>query len=187
MSTQDTNAPAPATGSAFLTWLACLVALAASAGSVYLSMGMGLKACPLCFYQRTLVFAVFGVLLVGLVTGAPRSGLCLLALPLAAAALGVAGYHVYLELTGALECPPGIKDIGTSPQQSLAAQVLLTLLLALGVLSGPDKRTALTGLVATALLGAGFAVALILSTPPQPPPPPPTTPVDICRPPAKTS
>src|SRR5262249_33921021 len=99
MSIEDTNPRAPAKGSAILTWLACLVALAASAGSVYLSMGMGLKACPLCFYQRTLVMGVFGVLLVGLVTGAPRSGLCLLALPLAAAALGVAGYHVYLELT----------------------------------------------------------------------------------------
>ena len=187
MSIEDTNPRAPAKGSAILTWLACLVALAASAGSVYLSMGMGLKACPLCFYQRTLVMGVFCVLLVGLVTGAPRSGLCLLALPLAAAALGVAGYHVYLEFTGALECPQGIRDIGTAPQQSLAAQALLTLLLVLGVLSGPDKATALTGLIATGLLGAGFAVALILSTAPQPPPPPPTTPIEICRPPAKTA
>jgi disulfide bond formation protein DsbB len=187
MSTQTTDAPAPATGSAFLAWLACLVALAAVCGSVYLSMGMNLKACALCFYQRTFVFAIFGVLLVGLVTGAPRAGLCLLALPLAVGALGIAGYHVYLEWSGALECPRGIEDIGTAPQQSLAAQGLLTLLLALGVLSGPEKGTAWTGLITTSLLGAAFAVALILSVAPQPPPPPATTPVDICRPPPKDS
>ena len=82
MSSQGTGEPSQAAGSGALTWLACLIALEASVGSVYLSVGMGLNACPLCFYQRTFAFAAFGVLLVGLLIGAQRSGLSLLALPL---------------------------------------------------------------------------------------------------------
>ncbi len=30
-------------------------------GSLYMSIGMGLKACPLCLYERSLVMAVVGV------------------------------------------------------------------------------------------------------------------------------
>jgi disulfide bond formation protein DsbB len=186
MSTQSTREPSQAVGSGALTWLACLVALAASVGSVYLSVGMNLKACPLCFYQRTFAFAAFGVLLVGLLIGAQRSGLSLLALPLAVGGLGVAGFHVYLELNGTLECPPGLFGVGTAPQQSLAALALLTLLLVLAVLSeGAENRTLLPALVGTGLLGAIFAVAAVLSSPPMPGPR--TTPysanepLDICR------
>src|SRR5260370_8662109 len=47
-------------------WAALLVALIALAGSLWLSMGMGLKACPLCFYQRTFVMAPVAVLVFGL-------------------------------------------------------------------------------------------------------------------------
>src|SRR5260370_15125385 len=126
MSTQATREPSQAAGSGALTWLACLVALATAAGSVYLSMGMGLKACPLCFYQRTFAFAAFGVLLVGLLTGTRRSGLSVLALPLAIGGLGVAAFHVHLELNGTLMSPLGLFGLGTPPQQSLAAFTLLT-------------------------------------------------------------
>jgi disulfide bond formation protein DsbB len=166
-----------------LTWLACLLALGASVGSVYLSMGMGLKACPFCFYQRTFVFAVFGVLLVGLLTGAQRSGLSLLAIPLAVGGLGVAGFHAFLELTGKLECPKGLFDIGSAPQQSLAAIALLTVVLFLAVISeGAEQRTLLPALIGTTLLGAVFAVAGILSSPkPKDPTAPYTEPLDICR------
>jgi disulfide bond formation protein DsbB len=191
MSTEGTGEPPPARGSAALTWLACLVALAASAGSVYLSVWMNLRACPLCFYQRTFAFAAFGVLLVGLFSGTQRSGLSLLALPLAIGGLGVAGFHVYLEWNGTLECPPGIQGIGTVPQQSLAAFALLTLLLVLAILSGGvAKGTVVAALIGTVVLGGVFAAASVVSSPPLPPTPTkayaPNS-LDMCRPPFNKS
>src|SRR5258708_36470513 len=90
-------------------FLPLLVALLALAGSLWLSIGMKLKACPLCFYQRTFVMGVVAVLGVGLLTGRRhRAVLNLLALPLVVGALGVALFHVYLELTDKLECPAGV-------------------------------------------------------------------------------
>src|SRR5262245_4640704 len=92
-----------------VTWLALPVAVVGSAGSVYLSVGMNLKACPLCFYQRSFILGVVGVLGVGLLAGMRRSAsLSLLALPLAVAGLFVAGFHVHLERAGVLECPRGV-------------------------------------------------------------------------------
>src|SRR5437868_5534791 len=110
----------PSRAASFWSWAALLVALVALAGSLYLSLGMGLKACPLCFYQRTFVMGLVGVLGMGLLTKTGPSGrLGLLALPLAAAGLGVALFHVYLELAGRLECPQGLFGWGTAPKQSL--------------------------------------------------------------------
>jgi disulfide bond formation protein DsbB len=89
-----------------LTWAALLVALGGTAGSLYLSLGMGLQPCPFCYYQRSFIMGVAAVLLMGLLTGASRvAPLSLLALPLGAAGAGIAGFHVYLEKFGALECP----------------------------------------------------------------------------------
>ena len=45
---------------------------ASVAGSLYLSLGLGLIACPLCFYQRTFAFAVLGVLILGRIHPSPR-------------------------------------------------------------------------------------------------------------------
>ncbi len=185
MATQGAGEPSQAAGSGMLTWLACAVALTASAGSVYLSVGMDLKACPLCFYQRTFAFAAFGVLVVGLLTGAQRTGLSLLTLPLAAGGLGVAGFHVYLELNGTLECPQGLFALGTPPKQSLVAFVLLTALLVLAILSeGAEKGTLSMVLLGTIVLGGVFAAASVLSAPPLPPEPtkayPPHS-LDMCR------
>src|SRR5262249_24775068 len=120
------------------TWAALAVAVVATAGSLYLSMGMGLKACPVCFYQRAFVMGVVGVLVMGLVTGAEWGAalLGLSALPLAVGGLGVAGFHVYLEGAGKLECPRGLFGLGTAPEQSLAALALLTAVLLAGALSG---------------------------------------------------
>jgi disulfide bond formation protein DsbB len=110
--------------------LALVVALAASAGSVLLSGALGLVPCPLCYYQRTFAFACAGVLAVGVFTGMGRTtALASLALPLAAGGLWVAAYHVWLEGSGKLICPNGLFGLGTAPQQSLAAFVLLTLIL----------------------------------------------------------
>lgn len=166
----------------FLTGLAFLVALATLGGSLWLSLGMGLKACPLCYYQRTFVMGVVGVLTLGLLSGARRgASLSALALPAATGGLGVALYHVFLELMGKLECPPGIEGYGTAPQQSLAAFALLFVLLTLDAV-----RPRAAGALATLggmLLGGLFAVGAVLSTAPLPPPPPEAyeQPIDMCR------
>ena len=103
-----------------LIWPPLLLAVLALAGSLWLSIGMKLKACPLCLYQRAFVMGVVAVFGMGVLTGhRHRVVLNLLALPLAAAGLGVAVFHEYLELTGKLECPAGVMGIGTAPQQSL--------------------------------------------------------------------
>jgi len=44
-----------------LTWLAFAASIIVLAGSLWLSMGMNLKACPLCFYQRTFVMGIVAV------------------------------------------------------------------------------------------------------------------------------
>ena len=111
--------------------LALAVSVAALAGSLYLSMGMKLKACPLCLYERTFMIGLVGVLLVGLVPSRDvKPGFSvLLCLPLAVAGLCVAAFHVFLELTEVLECPAGLFSLGSAPQQSLAAFVIVTALM----------------------------------------------------------
>jgi disulfide bond formation protein DsbB len=167
-----------------------LVALLALIGSLWLSVGMGLKACPLCFYQRTFVMGVVAVLGVGLLTGQRhRSALNVLALPLAVAGVGVAAFHEYLELTGKLECPGGVMGIGTAPQQSLAVLTLLLILVAAGVVRG--RNTAESQVAASAVavvVGVALAVGSVVSAPPMPPAPAKAyeTPLDICRPPFRS-
>jgi disulfide bond formation protein DsbB len=169
-----------------LIWPSLLVALVALAGSLWLSIGMHLRACPLCFYQRTFVMGIVAVLAVGLFTGRHyRAVLNLLALPMAVAGLGVALFHVYLEGTGKLECPAGILDLGTSPQQSLAALTLLFALIVVAcVRSGTLGEAPAAGVLAV-VVGVLLAWGSIASSPPMPPAPaqPHATPLDICRPP----
>ena len=162
MSTSHSHAP----GSA-LTALAFLVAVATAAGSLHLSIGMGLKACPLCFYQRTFALGIVAVLGVGLLAGMGRLvALSTLALPLAVGGLGVAGLHVYLEFSGKLECPGGLANLGTAPQQSLAAFALLTLLLVADARRTGRRGGGMPAVVGTILLGALFAYGCIRSSPP---------------------
>jgi hypothetical protein len=148
-------------------WAAMFVSLGALAGSLYLSLGMNLKACPLCFYQRTFVMGVVGVLAVGFFLNdlEPRT-LSLLVLPLSVGAAAIAGFHCYLEYTGFLECPKGIFGVGSAPQQSL---VILLLLVALVLLDVVGRRSAL-GIGAAMVLGGLFAFSGIKTTPPSPPP-----------------
>jgi disulfide bond formation protein DsbB len=159
----------------------------ALAGSLWLSIGMHLKACPFCFYQRTFVMGVVAVLAVGVLTGpGHRAVLNLLALPLAVGGLGVAVFHEYLEQTGKLECPSGIAGIGTAPQQSLAALTLLFVLVMIGVIRSwlfGERRPLTAG--AAVVLGLLLAWGALASSPPMPAPPTAayTTPPDICRPP----
>ncbi|HLG43084.1 MAG TPA: disulfide bond formation protein B, partial [Planctomycetota bacterium] len=106
---------------------ALLLAALGSIGSVFLSVGMGLNACPLCFYQRTFIFGVLGVLTAArLARGAFAPGAaCLLAAPLSLAGLAVAAFHVSMEARGILECPRGVLGLGSSPLQSLLVFVLI--------------------------------------------------------------
>ena len=175
---------------ATLIWAPLLVALLALAGSLWLSIAMKLKACPLCFYQRTFVMGVVAVLGIGLLTGQRhRVVLNLLALPLVVAALAVAVFHVYLERTGKLECPAGVMGIGTAPQQSLAVLIVLLVLVAVGVIQSRKvggTHPAATG--AAVVLGLLLACGAVASSPPMPPAPSQAykTDLDICRPPFHT-
>lgn len=169
------------TVSASLVWFSFLVALAALLGSLWLSIGMGLKACPLCLYQRTFVMGVVAVLGVGLLTGTQhRSVLSLLALPMVVAGVGVAVFHEYLELTGKLECPAGVMGIGTAPQQSFVVLIVLLVLVIVGIV-----RLYKSASVGAVVLGLLLAVGSVVSAPPMPPAPTKayTTPLDMCRPP----
>jgi disulfide bond formation protein DsbB len=162
------------------------LALALLTGSLWLSLGMGLKACPLCYYQRTFVMGVVGVLGVGLLLGAHRS-LCLplLALPAAVGGCGVAAYHVSRELAGAMECPAGLLGLGTAPQQSLAGFALLLIVLGLAAWKSPSgSRSVLPAAASAVVLGALFSVGAVWSTASIPLPPEEMNKQapDICRP-----
>jgi disulfide bond formation protein DsbB len=182
--TEPLTAPAsPPPAAGVWPWAALLVALVGLGGSLFLSLGLHLKACPLCFYQRSFVMGLVAVLGMGLLAGAARPGrLALLALPLAVAGLGVALFHVSLELRGKLECPAGVFGLGTAPRQSLAVFVALTALLAAGALRRPRAAGAAAAAV---VLGGVLAVGSLVANPPPPAAPtkPYDTPPEICRPP----
>jgi disulfide bond formation protein DsbB len=180
------SSPETSRGGQAWTLLSLLVALIALWGSLYLSLGMGLKACPLCYYQRTFVMGALGVLGIGWLAGARPSGILeLLALPCAVGGLGVAVFHEYLEQTGKLECPAGILGLGTAPQQSLGVLVLLTIVLILGLVRGGNhggRKFVSTG--GAIILGVLFAFAAVRSAAPAKIPQEPyKETLDICRPP----
>jgi disulfide bond formation protein DsbB len=177
----------PESAGSGLTWVALLFALGGTAGSLYLSLGMKLEPCPLCYYQRSLIMGVAAVLAMGLLTGASRvAPLSLLALPLGAAGAGVAGFHVYLEKVGQLECPAGLFGLGSAPQQSLGVYVVLAILLLVDALrrgGGPVVR--FIAMLLAVGLGGAIAYGCIISTPrpPQRTLPYPEGQVKTCRPP----
>jgi disulfide bond formation protein DsbB len=183
MSTAPPSAPRRDLGLCFGLPLAIL----GMAGSLFLSLGMNLVACPLCFYQRTFVMAVVGVLLIGWLAGMQRRvSLSLLALPLALGGFGVAAFHVWLEQRGILECPPGVAGLGSSPLQSLAMFSLLVLVLMFdALLTCRHFQTNLAVLLVALVLGGGFAYGCIQSSPALPKAPTKAyeEPLRICRPP----
>lgn len=143
-------------------WAALLAAVVAALGSLWLTMGMELEACPLCYYQRTCVLGVVGILAVGLMLkNQSAAALGVLALPVAVAGLGVGLMHNYLEFTGKLECPHGIGGFGTAPQQALAVQAILVVIL---LIAGHGR---IAGLLVAVLLGGGIAW-LLFATAPKP-------------------
>ena len=148
---------------------------------------MGLKACPLCFYQRTFVMGVVAVLGIGVLTGERhRAVLNLLALPLVVAGFGVAAFHVFLEVTDKLECPSGVMGIGTAPQQSLAVLTVLLAVVLVGVVWSRNPGVSFwPPLAGAVVLGLLLAWGSVKSSPPMPPTPTKAyeTPLDMCRPP----
>jgi disulfide bond formation protein DsbB len=175
---QSPSPPSPITG--LVVWTALLAALIAALGSLWLTLGMELKACPLCLYQRACIFCVVGVLTVGMMAQERSAGLvALMGLGPAAAAVGVCGFQNYLEHVGKLECPPGIGNIGTAPQQALVAESIVLLILLLASL--PRLITAVISIA----LGAVLAALMIQTGPPLPkvPEKPYEGRFDTCRPP----
>jgi disulfide bond formation protein DsbB len=181
---RDMSAPTPERRAVW-TYAAFAAALVTALGSLYLSYVMELVACPLCFYQRTFALGALGVLAMGLLTGAGRSApLAALALPLAAGGLSIAVFHARLEMMGRMECPGGVLDLGSAPQQSLAAFTLLTALLVIDLLSagGAARLAALVGGLALGVLFAAGCIAT--SSPPCPVKPEEyASPPKGCRPP----
>jgi hypothetical protein len=138
--------------------------------------------------------SALAVLLAGRLAEPLRPGLiCLLALPLGVGGLGVAAFHEWLVLTGVLECPQALLELGSAPAQSLTVLALLTLTCAGGGHAGRGE-SARQGAAAGAgamLLGLALAWGCIASAPPLPPAPPKpydpqTQPLDMCRPPFRT-
>jgi hypothetical protein len=107
-------------------------------------------------------------------------------LPLVVAGFGVAAFHVFLELTGKLECPSGVMGIGTAPQQSLTVLAVLLAAVVVGVLWSRNAGVSLwPPLAGSVVLGLLLAWGSVKSSPPMPPTPTKAyeTPLDMCRPP----
>src|SRR6266852_4543930 len=123
-----TNSPPPHAGfdiKVLATYLAFFASVVGVVGSLYLSLGMDLKACPLCFYQRAFIMAVAGILGFGLfMPDLPRG-----ALAPAMAGGCVAAWHTYLVANGTLECPAGVTQFLLAPHESLVVYVLLMAIL----------------------------------------------------------
>ncbi|EMA39792.1 disulfide bond formation protein B [Halococcus hamelinensis] len=111
-----------------------LVAIVATAGSLYFSLGLGLVPCELCWYQRILMYPL--VLVLGVAALENRRRVFLTALPLSALGTVVAAYHSWLQVsdtTGTCSVGGGCSAVqyqvaGLSiPNLSLIAFVLITL------------------------------------------------------------
>jgi len=194
--------PSPPVGTTTVAWtvLALIAALVASAGTVLLSLDLdpvkvgeheiqltrNLKACPLCYYQRMCAFGALAVLLIGLFTKARRTGAVgVMALPLAIAGVGIAGYHSFLVYTEKLECPTGLLEFYSAPYQSLAALAVLTLLLLIDAVRNTSGGSFGVFTILLAVILGGGAAYGGYRTVAYPPPPSQEAyekPPDICRP-----
>ncbi|NLV13698.1 disulfide bond formation protein B [Haloarcula argentinensis] len=115
---------------------ATAVAAVATAGSLYLSLGLGLTPCRLCWYQRILMYPL--VIVLGVAAVERRPGAVRTALPLAVPGAAIAAYHSWLQVSqttcgiGAISCAQiQYRVLGlTVPNLSLVAFVLVTGLVA---------------------------------------------------------
>lgn len=79
-----------------LLGLGTLVAVVATTGSLYLSLGLGLLPCKLCWYQRILMYPLVIVLGVALLEG--RASIYRMVTPLALLGAATAAYHSYIQI-----------------------------------------------------------------------------------------
>jgi disulfide bond formation protein DsbB len=112
--------------------LGTTVALVATAGSLYLSLGLGLIPCELCWYQRILMYPLVVVLGTALVEG--RETVYRTTVPLAAGGAAIAAYHSYIQIyPNASSCTVGCSTVQysvfglTIPNLSLLAFALILL------------------------------------------------------------
>lgn len=172
------------------TIVATILSVLGVAGSLWLSIGMQLKACPLCLYQRSFVMAAAAVFLIGLLTDIRRSAILpLLALPATVGGAGVAVFHEYLELAGKLECPAGLLGMGSAPQQSLAILSALLVITLMGTTPGSAQGSRIWQVASAFVLGLMLSAGTIKSAPPMPAAPtkPYDQPLEICRPPFRSA
>jgi disulfide bond formation protein DsbB len=163
------------------TRLALFVSVVGVVGSLYLSLGMELKACSLCFYQRAFIMSVAAILALGLyMPGIPAAVLTPLALAPAAAGGWIAVVHVYLDATGVLECPIGVTGFLVAPQESLVVYLLLMIFLLIDLFH--QNRYVMRGIGAI-LIGYVLASTSMKATPPgrEPTAPYQTPKIDECR------
>ena len=117
-------------------WLAVatLVAAVATVWSLYLSLGLGLVPCELCWYQRILMYPLTVIL--GVAALENRTRVYRTALPLSVLGAVIAAYHSWLQVSGGSEtCSIGggcsavqYQFLGLSvPNLSLIAFVLVSL------------------------------------------------------------
>lgn len=152
----------------FYTWFAVALAGLASAGGVYLYLE-GKEPCPLCYYQRSFAYATLAILLAGLLGGFnEKFAVAALALPVAFAGLGVALWHVNLERTGVLECPPGAFGMSTAPKQSAIVFGLCCAALVLDAYQAGRLGGSYQHVLGGAAAGIVVAAACAFTNPPPP-------------------
>jgi hypothetical protein len=166
-------------------WCALAGAIFASIGSLYLSLVMGLKACPLCFYQRTFAYALAAVLGVGVVNLSEPASILLFAFPLIVGGFGVALFHSFMVWSKTLECPAGVANFRSAPEQSL---IVFSLILVCFIEGFREQWTSPSlsplGIVSGLMLGAISVYGSICA---NPMPPKPTAPypadqrLETCR------
>jgi disulfide bond formation protein DsbB len=144
-------------------WPLVLFAAGGVAGSLALSLVLGLWACPLCFYQRAFACMAFASLALSLRARSSESALLGLRIAGTAAIAGggVAVGQIAEALTAGWECPPGLGGLGTAPQQSLAFFLVLTAWIAWLVV-----RSARWAWILPAVLGGVLIAASLLANPP---------------------
>ncbi|MGL4423218.1 MAG: disulfide bond formation protein B [Gemmataceae bacterium] len=148
--------------------IAWACAVAATVGSLYLSLGLGYVACPLCFYQRMAAFGLVGILSVGLALPNRMPGrLSLQALPLALGGACVAGFHLFLVSANKLECPLGIEGFGTAPSQSLVALGMATIALFATAFQevNENRKKTMPALLLAIVLGLAIGFGSLVANP----------------------
>lgn len=126
-------------------WLAAgtVVAVIATVGSLWFSLGLGLVPCELCWYQRILMYPL--VVILGVAAFEMRSKVWRTVVPLSLLGTAIAAYHSVLQLTTTSCTFSGscavvqwrLPVLGMSiPNLSLTAFLLITIAVIGGTVTG---------------------------------------------------